>query len=396
MSGSKQAYDHVKTYMLRAGLPEHLLEGGSVGTICDVADFRFDMKMPCGELRTYHVDLQLPSLSRHGFWNNWKKQLLRCQAQSVQVKLFGAVHIAGRDWRLDQTSLIVSQCAKFTDKEIRLYEWYSGGFGGWSRGANWLNCQYMPIRTVGAADADPVMVMQWNGNFALTNREDRVICKRMDANELQNWDEVSSSGANTISLSSSCRSFSPAGGQRGWDSTDGQSLALSLAYSHAVGCQIILLENVAALANKSSFREFLDQILEFVGLRVVFETVLNITNLHAADRTRLVMVLQPMNTSMPLQPETDEWIHRIKQLKPPTLWDQRRWLDIPEQLYGDLTLHEEVLEKYASMKHLPFAMKQTVQVGNREEILQARRVRSGSQMPVGCLMAAYTRQHEIA
>eukprot|EP00438_Fugacium_kawagutii_P033764 Skav215080 [mRNA] locus=scaffold2575:211054:212637:+ [translate_table: standard] len=241
------------------------------------------------------------------------------------------------------------------------------------------------------------MVSLWNQNAKNIDHDldETPTCRQMDITQLHTWEHAVSSGADTVTLSTPCKSFSLGGNQHGWDTLDGTSLAVALQMSKQYGFTTILVENVANLWLDRSFRAFLEGILRFLGLQIAFQRIVTLTNLHPAERSRLLLVLHPSETEISAGLPVLDFLYDLPMRNPMTLWSMDRWMDPPDELLIPMIIPADVLEQYMDKKRLPSTMKNQMQVDGPREVLWTRTIRSGQVMPAGCLMAMYTRQHEF-
>lgn len=302
---------------------------------------------------------------------------------------------------MTEQSCILSQAAKLSRSQLNIFEWCSGGFGGWSRATKILQDDGWKVRTTGAADIDPTMMKMWNKNSSELHHEDEhpPQCQQGDITNHEDWEFPIELGSDTLTLSTPCTSFSKGGSQRGWLVKDGQTLAVALLMAQQHGFQLLLVENVANLWLDYSFREQLVKILHFVGYQIISQRIITLTAGHPAERSRLLLVLRQKDLCNETEEfpslEIPDFLANFPIPRPMNLWTTARWLDPPPEVVIPLILQDDVLKQYCDRKRLPASMKANLQVDAPSEVLWQRTVRTNQIMPAGCLMSRYTRQHEF-
>eukprot|EP00438_Fugacium_kawagutii_P023083 Skav219025 [mRNA] locus=scaffold2142:585253:586332:+ [translate_table: standard] len=331
---SKHSKEEVHGYMLKCGISQVMVGMGMLVHVKEVDDHRFRAVDQDDVEFEFHVDIQAPNPRRLERWNRWKAQLQRCMQTSAMVRVMGFSSIAPRSLRLDENSELLSQAARLSEKQVRLFEMCAGGFGGWHRAASYLQNQGIDVFTKGAADLDAHMVTLWNQNARRLDNglDEPPQCRQMDITCLHTWEHAVACGADTVTLSTPCKSFSLGGNQHGWETTDGMALAVALLMSKQYGFQTILVENVANLWLDGSFRSFLDAILRYVGLQLAFQRLVTLTNLHPAERSRLLLVLHPIEACETSGLPVLDFLYDLPLRNPMTLWSMDRWMEPPEEL----------------------------------------------------------------
>ncbi|CAL1165619.1 unnamed protein product, partial [Cladocopium goreaui] len=303
--------------------------------------------------------------------------------------------LSGNQWVADESTILLEQAMYIHGSDIKLWEWFSGAFGGWSRAAAFLQDQGFPISVVGASDIDPHSTQIWNMNRKLINKKEVVDAQIMDVRDIEHWEKVMEAETNCVTLSSSCKSFSLAGLKKGWQSEDGQTLACALLLAAKHGFRCILLENVANLKHDPKLYQILTAVLDFCGLEIAYEGVISMTGIHPVERTRLIMVVKQKHDEEVQESESNFMSH-YEQKAGISLWETKRWMTLSEELMYDLILDDQTIEKYAKQSSMTYAMRQKVQVWNRVSALFARAITSNMAMPAGTMMAGYNHQHVIA
>eukprot|EP00438_Fugacium_kawagutii_P008457 Skav217438 [mRNA] locus=scaffold1729:386153:403995:+ [translate_table: standard] len=384
-------------YMLTCGINRVLFREGLLVYIKEVGDHWFRCLDIDGVIYECHVDIQKPQQPRIEQWNQWRRQLQRCLRLSCPVKLLGYEQICEGQVRLTSNSYVISQVARMSDRQVsqlRIFEWCSGGYGGWMRGAKFLQQQGWPVETTGSADCDPCMVTLWNENSKEIHKgsDHCPRCVQLDIKSRQDWEIPVQQESDSVTLSTPCKSFSLAGNQAGWLNSDGQCLAVALFMARLHDYPIVIVENVANLWMDRDFRQHLIKILEFLGLRIAFHRTISLSVAHPAERSRLLLVLEPETPPNQVSLPVLDFLQTLN-CRHRTLWDAARWIEVPDELLQSLILPADVLQQYANRRRLPNNMKSQMTVDSKEEVLWVRTVRANQVMPAGCIMAMYNRQH---
>eukprot|EP00435_Cladocopium_sp_Y103_P043731 s2239_g12.t1 len=383
--------------MLGCGLKEVLMTKGFIATVHEVSDDGASLRLPNGEFRILQFDLNhVPTTKATSKLQRWRKLLNRCQRSSATIRFLGTKWVSGNRWTADESTILLEQAVYLQECDLKLWEWFSGAFGGWSRAAEFLHDKGFPISVVGASDIDHQVTEIWNSNRMLTNKTSSVVAQVMDVKEIENWESVVEAGSNCVSISSSCKSFSLAGLQKGWQSEDGQTLAIALFFAARHGFRCIVLENVSNLRHDPKLYQQLKDILSFCGLEIAYEGVISMRCVHPAERTRLIMVIAQKDDPAMQHGFECKFVDHVQQKTGNSLWESKRWMTLPEELIDDLLLDEQTLDQYAKHTSMPQAMRQKMQVWNRVSALYARTITSKMAMPAGTMMAGYNHQHIIA
>lgn len=394
--------DNARTYLLQSGMDSMLLQGhGVVASIHEVGPHSCIIQLDDDSMKTLHFDLShMPSPERACKLRRWRKMLERSYSRCSKVRFIGTAVVTPDEWVAREHCFMMEQCQYLQNGDLALWEFYSGGFGGWSRATRWLKSKIpnLPLKVVGGGDLDETMTQMWNWNsqsfHAQPPGEPFPQSFNLDVRDEEAWDVALSQGANCFTMSSPCRSFSSAGNVKGWDATDARSLGVGLKLAQLHGAKALLLENVPNLMKNRTLWQNLQAIIRYCGFSIAFHGCYESNHMHPVDRTRLLMVICPTEefhrTSWPTQVMDD--VHTIPQQN---LWDSKRWITVPEELYQDLILQPEVLELYAARKHMPAGMLEKVHTPSRGEHLFARRIKSTDSIPSGTLMAMYGKQHDL-
>eukprot|EP00438_Fugacium_kawagutii_P031479 Skav222648 [mRNA] locus=scaffold10:497599:502317:- [translate_table: standard] len=244
---------------------------------------------------------------------------------------------------------------------------------------------------------DKDLAAMWLENVhdrALTDKPE-VRCIVDDVNKLSVWEQIAEDSPDIITLSSSCRSFSAGGLQRGWDCQDGYTLANVLLLAARFGHRCILLENVSTLRTDPSLFERLKEVLAFCGLEVVSMGTYSLSYLQPVERSRLLMVLKQHGDVMIPPTQMGDPFQMCHNEHKPTLWNKGRWMHLPDELTRDLVLDPDVLDMYLLRKHMPPQMQANMMSADRESAFEARCVRSTQVLSSGTCMAGYGNQHNI-
>eukprot|EP00438_Fugacium_kawagutii_P013209 Skav218443 [mRNA] locus=scaffold905:59125:61836:+ [translate_table: standard] len=385
----------METYMLSAGLKEQLLTMGFLATIHEVHANSVCVKLSSGENRTLHFDCSgITTVERTALLKQWRRILHRSYSRSAPVRFLGAELIAGPNFRLSESSILLEQAGIVDRKQLRFIELFSGGYGGWSRAVRWLGDRNYPVCVAGGVDIQPQMCSMWNANDATPDAPHAPRALNFDLNELTCWDWIMELQPNALTISSSCKAFSSAGQQLGWSSKDSSTLAVTLRHAVMFGFRLIVLENVANLVQDEGLNHFFRCVLEWSGLEVAHEQVVPLELMQPAERNRILMVLKLANDDeiksiMPVD------INELGLAGPHTLQSMDRWVNLPEHLVNQLTIDADVLKDYLSPKHMPKSMRQRMTTRSTAEAIEVRTVRKSMKMSAGTLMAAYGSQHKF-
>lgn len=225
----------VGKYCLAAGMKDQLMTMGFLGSIHAVLPHAVEVRLPCGEHRTLHFDLSRTTESqRSDLLKRWRRTLQRSYERCASVRFLATERIAGHDWRLTESSIILQQSGEVSGQDIKLLELFSGGYGGWSRSARFPQQQGFPIRVMGGADVNPAMSQMWainDGDLTVEPMPHPPSNITVNLDDTDSWDAIMATGANAVSISSSCKVFSAAGSKKGWQSSESASLALALRHA---------------------------------------------------------------------------------------------------------------------------------------------------------------------
>ena len=386
-------------YLLNAGVVDSLLSVGFVCTIHDVHKDGFEAVLPNGERRSVAFNIQLPTLVIQQKLHRWIKTLEKCQRRSIPIRCIGTTFVHGNNWVANEKTFFLEQCRIIHGEDIRLYEWFSGGVGGWSRAASFLRSNHYPMCVTGAADWDPNMVNMWNANAKHVHGNQPITpkCIVNDVRSIDSWNEAMQSEPTAMSLSSSCRSFSLAGLQGGWNSVDGETLAIALWFAFLHGCNWLVIENVANLKQDHNLYQQLLRILEFCNYKIVYEQVIPLAKHHPVERNRLIMVLTNQNGMNEMSQECiDQTVIAFHRMKPRvSMHDCKRWIDLPQELIEEVILTEDMIKIYGEFYRLPDQFKSRVLI-QAKNVIEARQSYPSEALSAGTCMASYTKQHELA
>ena len=183
--------DDIKTYMLGCGIKEALMTKGFLAHGHEVNRGQVDLRLPIGEHRILLLDLShVPTTVASPKLQRWQKLLNRCQRTSATIRFLNARWLSGNQWVADESTILLEQAMYIHGSDIKLWEWFSGAFGGWSRAAAFLQDQGFPISVVGASDIDPHPTQIWNMNRKLINKKEVVDAQIMDVRDIEHWEKV--------------------------------------------------------------------------------------------------------------------------------------------------------------------------------------------------------------
>ena len=149
--------------LLDAGLHANFLNRGIVGIVSHYCDDSFRLTLPCGAERVVIFDSGL----RADKLSQWKFVLEKCFCKSMQLRVLGTV--ANEDDAIlfaTNNTLLMRQPGIIRSDEIRVYEAFCGGFGGFGRALKFLNSnmRQKPFKHVGGFDFDRHAVEIFNQN----------------------------------------------------------------------------------------------------------------------------------------------------------------------------------------------------------------------------------------
>ena len=398
MATSKHAQqpDDISQYLLSAGLQEVFLHLGFVATVRSVDETGVNVVLPCGEIRRISFQLEMPTPDAIERLKRWSKLLRRCEQKSIWIRFLGVKHVQQHQWSLSNDSVLLEQCmilhSQDSKRAMKIFETFCGSFGGWSRAADWLGKSQFEV--VGAGDWDEHAVATWNENASYRHGDATVKACQLNFADVDSWAHVVSSGAEVLSMSSSCKSFSFAGRQQGWNAIDGKHLAMSLAFAALHGFRHIALENVAPLI-EGKFRQQLEDVLSHYHFRIIFETVFNIQNSHPVDRNRAIFLISSVASDRRLH-ELESQVHHFFTGDPVSLWLSGRWMDIPEPIRQDVTIPPCVEQEFRKYVRLPSFMKSRTFCNASDAVIECRRIRSNGLIASGTIVASYGNQHALS
>ena len=246
-------------------------------------------------------------------------------------------------------------------------------FGGWSRGTRWLQEGGFPVSIAGAGDWSAEAVESWNLNAQMSHAIQCPHAELMNFSKIEDWQKIVESGANALSVSSSCKSFSFAGRQLGWDADDGKHLALTIAFAALRGIDKIIFENVAPILQDRKYRDKLNEILSWFGYHIIFEACINIQTFHPVDRTRAIFIVSNDVEHLVMSDFADS-IKRLFEDTPTSLWQTRRWLDITGEIRDEVALPAKDLKELSRHDRLPSFLKARTFSTSKDAVLETRRL----------------------
>ena len=369
--------EDITKYLVDSGLNPDLLHMGFIATIRAIEKKNIEVILPCGESRRIWFQLELPQPRAEEAMVRWKKIFHRAIRRSAWVRFVGCgcENTGGMStvWSLNEKSVILEQTNILDRNDIKLFESYCGAIGGWSRSAKWLQDGGFPIKTVGAGDWSADAVESWNVNSQESHTGGSVQAEIMNFAILEDWQKIVDSGATALSVSSSCRSFSYAGKQLGWDTDDGKHLALTIAYAALHGFARILFENVAPILQDKKYRDKLEMILRRFGYHIIFEVCINIQTFHPIDRTRAIFIVSS-DCDHRMMSSLANSIRNVFDDIPTTLWQAHRWLDISGSIRDEVIIPEDELSQLSRYDRLPSFLKARTFCKNKDAVLETRRL----------------------
>lgn len=200
------AADDIGQFMIDCGCDPRLLNVGFVGHVHEVNREMVTMRMPCGEFRDIQFDFShAPNPIGIRLRTQWLRKLRRAYATCSLVRWIGSTLISGKEWRADHQCLLLPQGRLIEAGNIRFYELFCGGIGGWSRAIDYLRMKEIPVETIGSVEISGDLE-----NDIVPTR-----CIVDDINKMSVWEQIAEGNPDAITISSSCRSFSAGDFSRG-------------------------------------------------------------------------------------------------------------------------------------------------------------------------------------
>ena len=206
--------------LLDAGLHANFLNRGIVGIVSQYCDDSFRLTLPCGAERVVIFDSGL----RADKLSQWKYVLEKCFCKSKQLRVLGTV--ANEDDSIlfaTSNTLLMRQPGIIRRDEIRVYEAFCGGFGGFGRALKFLNSnmRQKPFKHVGGFDFDRHAVEIFNQNH-------ETHATLSDVRNENLWCEMADLDINVLTVTAPCISFSLAGNLQGWMAPGAQAFTLMI------------------------------------------------------------------------------------------------------------------------------------------------------------------------
>ena len=133
-SGKFRNVEHDRS-LLDVGLHSNSVNKGFCGVVSLIDGRGFHLSLPCGEKRQVLFSDDLKDDKQH----QWRFVLEKCYQSSLQLRVLGAVHQIDNQWYVTNGSLLLRQPGVIRADEIRVYEAFCGGFGGFSRALRFIN-----------------------------------------------------------------------------------------------------------------------------------------------------------------------------------------------------------------------------------------------------------------
>ena len=307
---------------------------------------------------------------------------------------------------MSQAWLVPRQGQQGRMEQVKVWECFCGGFGGWGRAVEWLQTEGVEMKVVGGFDWDrhacecyvanlggevvsPFEMATEGGKLEGLDRCKWIFVSRVQDKGMWSWPTLL--GVSVFSISAPCQSFSQAGREHGWASQEGAAMAWSLAWAGSVQAQVILVENVAKLRQKKHFWDGFLELVDWIGYRVLDDRISSLSEVRPAIRNRLLCVLVPKSEKK-LDIEIPSWPMLMK----PSLIRANAWIqDIPEDIVKDWIVDIQALDLLEDPRLLPAGWMAQADNGADKVALGARLQKKNEQMSAGILMASYTSQHLI-
>ena len=381
--------------LLDAGLHANYLNPGVVGTVHHFHGGGFHLNLPSGECRSFIFSEGL----RAEKLQQWKFVLDKCYATSIPLRVLGAFQFNENTWILNKHSLLLRQPAVLRQDELRLYEAFCGGFGGFGRAINFINghSKQRPFEHVGGFDYDSAACHIHDLNHGIR-------AQQFEARTPELWEQMSTCDIGILALTAPCISFSLAGLQQGWSGDGARAFSLMLYIAALLGIPVLIIENVANLLENPEFKEGLMNRLKSNGYSCIMHHAFAAVKFLPIHRNRLILIAFFNKQKIG---HLDDW--RLNP-KIDTTWNVKRndafLMSLPPVLHKDVQVEPDVLVEYAKISRMPtnFLKNFKHQEGCRRspcscevkpENLLLRCWDGVEPLGSGTMMASYTNQHRI-
>eukprot|EP00435_Cladocopium_sp_Y103_P059972 s119_g21.t1 len=250
------------------------------------------------------------------------------------------------------------------------------------------------MKTCGGVDIAAHAAITWNMNHAqgCQNGENSAIIG--DVTKLECWEQILERAPNFFTVSSSCKSFSPAGNRSGWNSDDAKALAMTIRWLQLHGVEIFVLENVPSLMTHDQWRHQFLELLKYCDFQIRWYAISELGDVHPAERSRLLMlIVKRSEEKQALKHQTMRSNNQCTNSV--TLWNAKRWMNLPEELQRDAAVDDDILQTYLQEDRMPHFMRQRIMFSCKSEAQYVRTVKSCEKIPTGTMMASYTNQHSM-
>ncbi|CAE6968657.1 unnamed protein product [Symbiodinium sp. CCMP2456] len=294
------------------------------------------------------------------------------------------------------SSVVVTSCSLESDTCVRMAEFFSGGFSGWSQAAYILHTAGLPVQASWSIDVDPA-------------------CSDMLRHQHQKWQEVSDleglcsvedegmlhlcadiktnwwlrvfqlRPVNVVCVSAPCQPWSSAGSEQGLHSDDGRLLLRAADIAGFFRVPVVLLEQVANFATHPHFAAVMHA-WSLAGYSVQWQATLNLLDILPGQRQRFLMVLQHRGHANTKQLQVNSWSISKRM----NLGQARVLFDLPPPLLAANTPDAAALEMYMDPWYVPAPR----QANCSPQAPEKYRVRTATDV-AGVFVAMYQFQHEL-
>ena len=382
--------------LLDAGLHANFLNRGIVGIVSHYCDDSFRLTLPCGAERVVIFDSGL----RADKWSQWKFVLEKCFSKSMQLRVLGTV--ANEDDSIlfaTNNTLLMRQPGIIRSDEIRVYEAFCGGFGGFGRALKFLNSnmRQKPFKHVGGFDFDRHAVEIFNQNH-------ETHATLSDIRNENLWCEMADLDINVLTVTAPCISFSLAGNLQGWMAPGAQAFTLMIFVAALIGIEILIIENVANLGENGEFKTGLLNRLHSNGYTVVLHHQFSASRFLPIHRNRLVLIAYHCKSNIG---QLEDWkMKPVVDSSPHIACKDPFLMNLPAEWYEDTRIDGTVLKEYARLDRMPRSyIKNFVHYDScpihpctcNDDLrnLKYRTWNGSCHLSAGTIMASYTTQHRI-
>ena len=400
MASGKFRNQHVDRTLFETGLH---VNKGFLGHVTEIHNAGFVLALPCGNSRqiSYSPELRPEKI------NQWKFVVNKCYSSSLKLRVIGAVQQSEQHWYLTPSSLLLRQPGLIRADEIRIYESFCGGFGGFARAVEFINrnTAQRPFKHLGGFDIDQAAIGTYNRNHGVKAECADIHCKEL-------WERMADLEIGVLTITAPCVSFSLAGRQDGWAAPGGVAFSLMISVAALLGIQVLIIENVANLDEDEAFKKGLHDRLRSNGYSCILRHQFNTTKFRPVHRNRVILIayfegpLIGQLEDWKLTPVVDSSPHIRCHSSPHIRCQDPFLMQLPGDLMHDAVIEPYDLTEYANLKRFPRSYIKEFRhydgcdpsrcsCQNDIRNLQFRTWKGNEHLSAGTIMASYTKQHRL-